>query len=267
MLLNDWMIWLFMFDDQFDDGLPGKQLEEIQSIVRTYIDICMNLSKASPQGPAAEALCDLFGRTLPQMSPDWCRRFTWNFVQYLSTYNWTAWNHLQGIVPEINAYLENRHHSGGMTISIDLIELADHLHLPEALIQSQAFTRLSRATNAVVCWTNDIVSLAKEQARGDVNNLVVILARKHHISLQEAAERVNEMVTAEVQLFERIEHNLLPVEPELQEDVRKYLSGLKAWMRANLDWSAETHRYLRVEETQEGEVVSYVESILAGERK
>jgi 5-epi-alpha-selinene synthase len=266
-LFNDWMIWLFMFDDQFDDGLPGKRLEEIQSTVREYIEICKNPDVISPQGPAAEAMCDLYRRTLPQMTPAWCKRFTQHFIQYLDTYNWTAQNHLQGTVPDINAYLENRYHSGGMTMSIDLIELAGHLFLPEELLLSQAFARLSRATNAVVCWSNDMVSLAKERARGDVNNLVVIFQQTYHLPLQEAIEQVNEMVTAEVHLFERIARSLPPIESgRLADDAQKYLDGLKSWMRANLDWSAETHRYLRVEETQVGEVVSYVETILAGAR-
>jgi hypothetical protein len=264
-LLNDWMIWLFMFDDQFDDGLPGKRLPEIQSTVREYIDICKRPDVITHQGPAAEALCDLYRRTLPQMAPAWRKRFIRHFIQYLETYNWTARNHLQGRVPDINAYLENRHHSGGMTVSIDLIELAGHLCLPEELLASRPFNRLSRATNAVVCWSNDMVSLAKERARGDVNNLVVIFQQTYHLPLQEAIEQVNEMVTAEVRLFERIERCLPSFEPgPLANDVREYLDGLKSWMRANLDWSAETHRYLRVEETQVGEVVSYVETILAG---
>jgi 5-epi-alpha-selinene synthase len=266
-LLNDWMIWLFMFDDQFDDGLPGKRLEEIQSTVREYIEICENPDVISPRGPAAAAMCDLYRRTLPKMTLAWRQRFTRHFMQYLDTYNWTARNHLQGTIPDINAYLKNRHHSGGMTVSIDLIELAEHLYLPEELLMSQAFKRLSHATNAVVCWSNDMVSLAKERARGDVNNLVVIFQQTYHLPLQEAIEQVNEMVTAEVHLFERIERSLPPIEPgRLADDVRKYLDGLKSWMRANLDWSAETHRYLRVEETRVGEVVSYVETILAGAR-
>ncbi len=264
-LLNDWMIWLFMFDDQFDDGLPGKNLQEIQSTVRKYIDICEHPGNISYREPAAEALCDLYLRTLPQMSRVWCQRFTRHFIQYLETYNWTARNHLQNRVPDIGAYLENRHHSGGMTVSIDLIELAGHLRLPEELLSSLPFKRLSCSTNAVVCWSNDIVSLAKERARGDVNNLVVIFQQTYHLPLQEAIAQVNEMVTAEVHLFERIERSLPPLEPgPLANDVHKYLDGLKSWMRANLDWSAETHRYLRVEETQAGEVVSYVETILAG---
>jgi 5-epi-alpha-selinene synthase len=133
-LLNDWMIWLFMFDDQFDDGLPGKQLQEIQSTVHEFIDICERPDVYTHQGPAAEALYDLYRRTLPQMAPAWRKRFTHHFIQYLETYNWTARNHLQGRVPDINAYLENRHHSGGMTVSIDLIELAGHLCLPEELL-------------------------------------------------------------------------------------------------------------------------------------
>jgi 5-epi-alpha-selinene synthase len=262
-LLNDWMIWLFMFDDQFDDGLPGKRLEDVSATVREFVAICERPYDVAPRGPAAEALCDLHRRTLPQMTTPWCQRFTDNFIRYLETYDWTARNHWEGKVPEVEEYLKNRHDSGGMTVSIDLIELAEHLLLPEDLLATQAFARLRRITNNVVCWSNDIVSFAKERARGDVNNLVQIFLHTYHLSLHDALAQVNDMITAEVQLFRRIEESLSAIVPQpLGGDVGRYLDGLKAWMRANLDWSAETHRYLRVEETQAGEVVSYVESIL-----
>src|SRR5579884_1057440 len=53
-LLNEWMIWLFMIDEQFDDGLPGKNLQEIQSTVRKYIDICEHPGNISYREPDAE---------------------------------------------------------------------------------------------------------------------------------------------------------------------------------------------------------------------
>jgi hypothetical protein len=92
---------------------------------------------------------------------------------------------------------------------------------------------------------------------------VVITKHMHGLSWQEAIESVNTMVTNEVCLFEQIERRLPPVAPHLAADAHCYIAGLKAWIRANFDWSTETHRYLRVEQTRAGETVSYVEPILA----
>lgn len=261
-LATQWMIWLFMFDDQFDDGLPGRDISNIENTLLEYIDLCATPSRPTPRSPAAEALCDLLDRTLPRMPVSWCNRFRLHFIRYLDTYSWSTWNHMQGIIPELNSYLENRYHSGGMVPSMDLIELTEGLNLPTEVILSEPVARLSRACGNVVCWSNDIVSLAKEQARGDVTNLVVIFQHLYGCSLQEAVDRVNSKITDEVSLFEVIERGLPQYEPGVSSDLKKYISGLKAWMRGNLDWSAETHRYSSVEETRMGEKVSYVESIL-----
>ncbi|XYI03583.1 terpene synthase family protein [Sorangium sp. So ce1128] len=261
-LATQWMIWLFMFDDQFDDGLPGRNISDIEGTVLEYIELCANPFRFAPRAPAAEALCELFSRTLPRMPVSWGNRFRTHFIRYLSTYSWSAWNHLQGIVPELNSYLENRYHSGGMVPSMDLIELTEGLDLPTEVILSEPVDRLSRACGNVVCWSNDIVSLAKEQARGDVTNLVVVLRHLYKCSLQEAVDRVNAKIVEEVRLFEEIESSLPEYQPGVSSQLKKYIAGLKAWMRGNLDWSAETHRYSSVEETRMGENVSYVESIL-----
>jgi 5-epi-alpha-selinene synthase len=261
-LLNDWMVWFFVFDDQFDDVL-GTTLESALSTVHAYIKICENAGEQSAPGPAAAALCDLYRRTLPRMSPAWRTRFTRHFIQYLDTYTWMGQNHLQGAIPELHVYLEYRYHSGGAVPSRDLIEFADRLRLPDELLLSWEFERLNRAANHAICWSNDIFSLAKELARGEVSNLVVITKHMYRLSWQEAIESVNTMVTNEVRLFEQIERHLPPIAPHLVADAYRYIAGLKAWIRANFDWSAETHRYLRVEQTRAGETVSYVEPILA----
>ncbi len=261
-LLNDWMVWFFVFDDQFDD-VVGPTLESALSTVHAYIKICEGVSGQLVHGPAAEALRDLYQRTLPRMSPAWCERFTRHFIQYLETYTWMGQNHLQGTIPDLHVYLEYRYHSGGAVPSLDLIEFAYHLSLPDELLQSWEFERLNRAANRAICWSNDIFSLAKELARGEVSNLVVIIRHRYHLSWPEAIERVNMMVGDEVRLFEKIERHLPPVAPHVAADADKYIAGLKTWIRANFDWSVETHRYLRVEETRAGETVSYVEPILA----
>lgn len=171
-------------------------------------------------------------------------------------------NRVLGIVPDMETYIGKRQHSGGMTIGIDLIEFAEGIELGTELLDSKAFRVLATTTNNVVCWSNDIFSLAKEQARGDVNNLVVIVQHREHLTLQEAVERVNEMVTEQVRLFEETERALQEMPEEMQGPMRAFIAGLKAWMRANVDWSLETKRYSQVEHTAPGETVSYVEGIL-----
>lgn len=150
-----------------------------------------------------------------------------------------------------------------MAIAIDLIDLAEHLRLPASLIASPAFDTLTRLTNDVVCWSNDIISLEKEKARGEVNNLVLVIQHAESLPLQEAIDKASAMVSSAVQVFQHVECALPPSAPELEEAIHKYLAALKYWMRGNLDWSAQTHRYARVAPAEPGRAGSPREPLVA----
>jgi hypothetical protein len=260
VLINEWLVWLFLFDDQFDDSPYAWQSEHIQQVLQVYISVVTHAQRH--KGPAVEAFYDLCERSFQGMSLTWKTRLSFHLVHYFETYLWTAHNRAQGIVPDHKSYIARRQHSGGMTLAFDLIEFAHHIELPEELLRTEPFQILTSTTNNVVCWSNDIFSLQKERARGDVNNLVVIVQHEDGVSFQEAVERVHKMVVQQVKLFEAAEQALPVCSPQLGQAVTLFLDGLKAWMRANLDWSLETQRYSQVEQTAPGERVSYLESIL-----
>lgn len=262
-LVNDWLSWMFLFDDSFDEGFFRKRAEQIPSILLEYTAILKSSNASVPSSPAAQALKNLCRRTFPRMSEPWRKRFTRHFVEYCDTYIWTVDNALQGRVPALEAYIEKRQQSGGMTLAIDLIELALREELPASFLASPEIEQLNCITNDVVCWSNDIASLAKERARGDVNNLIIVLQNTQHLELQEAIDRASEMVSCAVHQFEQGERALPLPASGLEEITRRYLAILKAWMRGNLDWSAETFRYGNVDQTACGAAPSYLEAIVA----
>jgi Terpene synthase family 2, C-terminal metal binding len=262
-VVNDWLTWLFMFDDQFDEGLIGGRPERLVALLESYAALFTAAEPGPGQSPAAAALVDLCRRTRSQMPGTWWARFASHFSQYLSTYPWSVGNTARGVVPALVEYLERRRHSGGMYPAIDLIEFVLHRELPQELLGGSHFPLLSRLTNDVVCWSNDIFSLEKELARGDVNNLILVVERAQRIPLQEAVDQVGAMISSSVELFEQVERALPTFPADLEDAVQHYLSMLRAWMRGNLDWSIETGRYSQVERTAPGGVASYIEPIAA----
>jgi Terpene synthase family 2, C-terminal metal binding len=264
-LLNDWAIWLLLFDDQFDEGPAGKQPECVRSILNDYLAICSHPTTVVSPSPAAAALGDLCQRTFARMPDAWRQRFTEHFAQHLDAFNWTVSNTAQGHVPALEEYLEKRRHSGGLFLAIDLIELAEQIELTAEHLASPEFGTLACTTNDVVCWSNDLFSLEKELARGDVNNLVIVLQHVQGLSLQQAVDHVNEMLGDAVHQFEQTEHALPACAPGLGEAIQKYVGNLKAWMRGNLDWSIETARYSQVERIPPDIDASYLEPIVVGE--
>jgi 5-epi-alpha-selinene synthase len=100
-----------------------------------------------------------------------------------------------------------------------------------------------QASNNVVCWANDIISLEKEVQRGDVHNLVLVLQQKLDLSLQEAIDRAAEMYNAEIQTFVKLEPHLPSFGKPVDANLRTFVSVLRTRMRGNLDWSLESGRY------------------------
>src|SRR5438105_3967396 len=66
-LMNDWLVWLFLFDDQFDDSQLGEQPKYLQALLNDYSAIITNPRAAFTPSPAAEAIADLCQRSFSHM--------------------------------------------------------------------------------------------------------------------------------------------------------------------------------------------------------
>ena len=268
-LANDFLVWLFMLDDQFDDGAIGRQPDRTQLIMSTLIalvtldEASQSVSSPSLRGAVAASLVDLWQRMLPHTTPAWRERFLRHLHDYFASYDWETQNRTQGRIPGVETYIEKRQDTGAMLLALDFIDLTEQVSMEPEVYASTEVQTLIRTTNNAVCWSNDIISLEKERTRGDVNNLVLAVQHARQCSLQAAVDHVNAMITEQVQLFIETEQRLLALFPANRRDMQKYIAVMRAWIRGNLDWSAETHRYSHVEPNTEGKGVSYLESILS----
>lgn len=150
-----------------------------------------------------------------------------------------------------------------MHLALDYIDLVERVDLPPEVYESTLVQALLLLTNNVVCWQNDIVSVEKELAHGDYSNLVLALAKAYNLSLQEGVERANAMTTGEVRLLESLAAFVPGAFPQYQEEMEKYLTCMRSWVRGNLDWSLESYRFSEIEASVEGSEPSYLESILS----
>src|SRR5262249_13074433 len=80
-----------------------------------------------------------------------------------------------GIPPPLRTYVEFRRQSGAMETVLDLVEFAEGAELSEEVIQCAQMHALRAATNDIVCWTHDLLSVSRERAQGRMNNLVAVL--------------------------------------------------------------------------------------------
>jgi hypothetical protein len=264
-LTNDFFTWLFLLDDQFDDSSAGRQLERMKVVVErllAVVGIARGEAVEPLQGPVADALCDLWERARPLTTPRWRQRFAGHLRAYLEAYLWETDNRARGETPGLAIYIQKRQDAGAMHLALDYIDLAEHVELPPEVYEGTLMQALLLAINNIVCWQNDIVSVEKELAHGDFSNLVLVLRKAYGYSLQEAVERANELITAEVRVFEHLAVGARDFLPAYRQEVERYLVSMRAWVRGNLDWSLETLRFREVEPLTDGQEPGYLETIL-----
>ncbi|WP_299542313.1 terpene cyclase [uncultured Streptomyces sp.] len=268
-LVADWFVWLFLVDDQLDDGHLGRTPERVRDVVarmRAVIDGTAPEPLPGEDPPAAVvALADLWGRTTPGTAPHWRTRFAWHLVSYLTTATtWEAGNRAAGEVPSEETYIAKRRHTGAIHVCMDLIEIVTGIEAPESIHNDPRFITALEASCNVVCWANDVYSYEKEQVLGEIHNLVHLVRHHRGLGEQEALDLVAERIATETERFLAAEDELLDLYPGLNGLLVPYLDGMRSWMRGNLDWSRLTPRYDPADVDQYTEPEEYLEEAVLG---
>ncbi|MFD1829634.1 isoafricanol synthase [Streptomyces desertarenae] len=242
--------WFFVFDDQFDGELgqrPDAVARLLDSLVRVMDGDAP--SAGAEAGPLVEGFRDLWRRVNDGMGPLWRHRFREHWHGYLLAHHREALNRSGDALPGIDEYLAARRHSIGIQPCLDLAERFGRYTLPRELHEGFPLREMRRITDEVAIFVNDIVSLDKELAVGDVNNAVILLARGTGRSVRECVPEVCAAANGRVARF--LEHAaLLSARLEgtgtpgaVRAQVADYVDGMRNVMRGNLDWSLESRRY------------------------
>jgi hypothetical protein len=189
----------------------------------------------------------------------WKRRFARHHADYFAACRWDAENRAHKRVPDVRAYIENRRNSVANPISFDMFDLSQHIEFPVGIRESPPFQAILQAANDIVAWTNDVYSLRKELAHGDINNLVLAVQNAQHCSLQEAINQVCVMIETKTRHFQEMVQHFPSYSAELDPEIRRYLFDLGKWIRGPLDWYHKNLRYVDVEYTELGKASSYLE--------
>jgi hypothetical protein len=214
------------------------------------------------QGALAEALYDIWQRADSLTSPAWKRRFAQHHADFFAGCHWDAEHRARKRVPDVHAYIKNRRNSVANPLSFDLFDLSEHIEIPIEIYETPLLQDILQVANDITAWHNDVYSLGKELAHGDVCNLVLTIQNAQHCSLQEAIDHVCVMIEMETKRFQEMVQNFPTYSAEVDSDVRLYLFDLGKWIRGPLDWYHETRRYVDPEHTEGGKTSSYLEEIL-----
>ncbi|MEV4318632.1 terpene synthase family protein [Actinocrispum sp. NPDC049592] len=241
-LFAEWLIWVFHFDDELDEGALGRNPAEVARF-------CANLAESvrSPsENPLQRAFAQLWNRTVPGMSEVWRQRFVDDFLRYVQAIEKEAENRELKRVPDLAGYPDLRRCIAG-PFMYDLMEPVIGVEVPPEIAETDVWWTLVNGAIDVIAWSNDIASREKETAHGDVHNYVLVAA--HHLGLDDAAscawvvdriqERLRDMHTAARQLPAL----LRPLPHKQARDTSKVACTLLGAPRGHLDWLCESPRY------------------------
>lgn len=256
-LVTDWYVWVFFFDDHFVEAFKR---DRDRAGAKAYLDRLpafmppetSGAAVPEPRNPVEAGLADLWARTVPAMSAGWRRRFAQSTVNLLDESLWELANIDEGRVANPVEYVEMRRKVGGAPWSAGLVEYAAAAEVPDGVAASRPLLVLRDTFADAVHLRNDLFSYQREvEDEGELSNGVLVLETFLGCGTQEAAERVNDLLTSRMQQFEHTALTELPAlfaEEELTPAecarVAAYAKGLQDWQSGGHEWHLRSSRYM-----------------------
>lgn len=244
---NDWLSWVFIWDDQCDMSELKKQPELLNVFNRRFMEILRGAVPTNQEKPIYHALADLGQRTRQRTSEKWFNYFLKCFDQYCQGCVEEANIRALNIVPDVDAYMKCRRFSVGGYLFLTVSEFCNNFMLPDILRNHEIVKQMELLTIDILAWCNDIFSASREMSSGDVHNLVLILHYLEKLSLNQAIKRATDMHNEKVRALTNLEENLPYFGEYLDIEMKQYLSIMHFWIRGNLDWYSQTARYKTAE--------------------
>ncbi|AOS63072.1 terpene synthase family protein [Actinoalloteichus hymeniacidonis] len=206
-LFTKWLAWVLWEDDEIDEGGVGGT----PSLVAQRYDSLLRALRAGVAGPDADGLeraaVALWQETIPEMGAAWRERFLTNLAGHADATLAAAHNQQRGRTPTPAEFPMLRGGLAGLHV-YDLAEPVLGRELPEAVASSHEWRTLVGGVNDVAAWCNDIASLERETAGGEVHNYVIVIRHALGCSDEDAiawvadriADRLSEVATTQAAL-------------------------------------------------------------------
>jgi 5-epi-alpha-selinene synthase len=246
-IITDLMFWNFFIDDQFEKAGISKRPEILEPLKARLVEVIKKDAELTDiDTPTVRAWRDFMQRLHhhPSATSECVLRFAKHIEGYFQAIYGEALNNSQGMILDVATFMKVRSFTIAAYPYMDLILMTDQIALPPEVFKHPIVKRLELATINIIAWSNDLFSFNKEMNAGHNNfNLVTVLQQEYQVSLQQAFDHAAELHNTEVQLFIDLSAQVPSFGTEIDANLERYLLGLRFWIRANLDWSAQTRRY------------------------
>lgn len=236
----DWTT-LFCLIDNHIENIRGPALSHVY--LRGLLDVFRDGAAPLIADPFAQAFRDLRERMLEVGVPNWIERFGEQLERLFRAFVDEAKYRVLEAVPEMVKYRKMREVSVGLYFGFRLGELTDGIRLPTAVREHPTVRSLESKAAAVVGLANDIYTVEKEMAKGEVNNMVMVLMHEENLGFEGAMRRAVELHDEETREFAALAGQLPSFSPEIDADLRRYIEVLTSMISGHNRWADETDRY------------------------
>ena len=245
----DLMSWFFLFDDLFD-GPRGESPQETQRLTDA-VAAALDGPLQDEAPPIAHGFADIWRRTREDMTPAWCARSAHHWRSYLDGYIEEAESRFRNTPYDSAAqYLAMRRRTIGVQPTVDLAERAGHFEMPHRVFDSNALSAMLQIAIDVNVLLNDIASLEKEEARGELNNMVMILRREHGWTKNRSVTHIQNQVDVRLEQYLLLESclpkiaDIFRLDQSERDALDRYRTdALRPVIRGSYDWHRSSGRY------------------------
>ena len=252
-VLTRWAALCFVLDDTLDAQCAGEPAGERLRLTGHLTRLLEGTGGPAAGGPYdnrfTRAFDEVWRHLAAPMSHGWRQRFLGHCLEYLHAAAWEAQNRARNTPPSTVDYIHRRRNSSGNGPRLDLVEYAVACRLPTGFHTLPAVRAALTAATDIAGWHNDLVSLPREEARGDPNTRVLAVAQERRCDQETAIGLVRARLRSRMHDFDRstARHARQARHRKTHgPHATRYLAGLRAWVHGTLTWHTDARRYRTV---------------------
>lgn len=245
--INILMNLLYYIDDVYDrhQATGNENPDHLAQVFKEGIAAFRTGAASTLNDPVIDVCLELHRQFSALTSPAWLDRLIHSLLNHLkSTLVDSESVKYEGRL-NINEYLALRDHDSGMQPTIDIIEFAEDIFLPDSLLLHPYLRRMRLATARIGGLLNDLFSYTKEVvALGSDFNLVTVMMDDLDCTFDEAVHYIVHLLNIYIKDFLDAEKDSpLWIDPAANTMIQKYVQGLRDQVIASWHWQMSTNRY------------------------
>lgn len=253
-LLNDWVYWLFIFDDILEVSSP----DDVEKAGQKIIDIMGGAKHELSTDPFINSYQDWWTR-FQEMTSEGCqKRIIKGYNDFFDSCHQAAIYKIQSKTHSLEDYIPFRRSNVAAFVTFALSEVVDKT--PEWVFEDKRVPVLLELAADSFSLVNDFHSVDKERAEGAIENYILLLEKeKKDLTEEEAKDYTFDKIEKNTAEIKKI-YQQIKSEPN-KEELRSYLEGIIDMLVGNIEWGYNTKRYVVADNSEKELMVSSEQNV------